>query len=475
MAETKVIQREHIRPNPGPQTEFLTTPASIAIYGGAAGGGKSWALLMEALRHVARADYRADILRRTYSEIESSGGLWDASHKIYGGLAKATRHPNCKWTFPSGATIRFNHCQYESDKYKYQGAQIDLLGFDELTHFSESQFWYIWSRTRSVHGVRAYLRATCNPDPQSFVRKIISWYLDENGYAIPARSGNVRWFLRSSETDELVWADSKEELTRLHSTGTPRSLTFIPAKLGDNPYLDDDGDYRGNLESQPKVDRARLLDGCWNIVEGNIIDTANVKVYPANLTIPNLQRFCTIDTAGTSRELAAQKRGKKPSWSVCAVWDYDAPHDNLYLRHVWRGQVGWLELKTSIAQTIQSWHVNQVWIENAHHGPALAAEVRQELHARVQLIPTKLPRQADSHRGAKLERAIASGLLVRIENGRMLLPEDRSPWVVSYVGELAAWDGHPESTADQIDVSSGACYVANKGLQVWGGLVTSEC
>ena len=137
MAETKVIQREHIRPNPGPQTEFLTTPASIAIYGGAAGGGKSWALLMEALRHVARDDYRADILRRTYSEIESSGGLWDASHKIYGGLAKATRHPNCKWTFPSGATIRFNHCQYESDKYKYQGAQIDLLGFDELTHFSE--------------------------------------------------------------------------------------------------------------------------------------------------------------------------------------------------------------------------------------------------------------------------------------------------------------------------------------------------
>ena len=254
-----------IRPHTGPQERFLSTSADIAIYGGAAGGGKSWALLVEPLRHISNPQFGAVLFRKTYPEITNEGGLWDESEKIYPLIQATPKLADCEWIFPSGATVSFRHLQHDKDKLSWQGSQIPLLGFDELTHFSESQFWYLLSRNRSTCGVRPYVRATTNPDVDSWVAKLIEWWINQDtGYPIPERAGVVRWFIRRD--DQLIWSDSPEELKAQYGDSEPKSLTFIPSKLEDNPtLLAKDPGYRANLLALPEVDRLRLLGGNWKV------------------------------------------------------------------------------------------------------------------------------------------------------------------------------------------------------------------
>lgn len=259
-----------LRPQPGPQEKFLSTPADIAIYGGAAGGGKSFALLLEPLRHaVANKHFSAVFFRRNTTQIRNPGGLWDESLKIYSLLGAEPVQQPLEWRFPSGAKIKFAHLEHENTVLDWQGAQIPFLAFDELTHFTRQQFWYMISRNRSMCGVRPYVRATCNPDADSWVADFISWWIDPNtGLAIPERAGVLRWFIRVSDT--IIWANSPEELPpQLAPDGqtvAPKSVTFIPAKLTDNRALmQADPGYHANLMALPLVDRERLLGANWKI------------------------------------------------------------------------------------------------------------------------------------------------------------------------------------------------------------------
>lgn len=254
-----------IRPQPGPQEAFLASPADIAIYGGAAFGGKTFALLLEAVRHTAVANFGGVVFRRTTKQVTAEGGLWDTSEGIFSRLGARPNISRLSWGFPAGAKITFAHMEHEKNKFDWQGSQIAFLGFDELTHFTAGQFWYLLSRNRSVSGVRPYVRATCNPDPESFVADLIAWWIDaETGYAIPERGGVVRWFVRVN--DALVWGDSREELTHRFPGSTPKSLTFIPSSYADNRIgLERDPGYLANLEALPRVERERLKAGNWKI------------------------------------------------------------------------------------------------------------------------------------------------------------------------------------------------------------------
>lgn len=254
-----------IVPQPGPQAAFLSTSADIAIYGGAAGGGKSWALLAEPLRHVGNPGFGGVIFRRTTVQVRNEGGLWDESMRLYPRLKAKPKSHVLEWSFLGGASISFAHLEHEATVLNYQGAQIAYLGFDELTHFSEAQFWYMLSRNRSTSGVRPYVRATTNPDADSWVARLIAWWIDPaTGLAIPARGGRLRWFARIG--GRLQWADSADELTAAHPGARPKSLTFIPASLADNRILEGaDPDYRANLEALPPVERERLLGGNWKV------------------------------------------------------------------------------------------------------------------------------------------------------------------------------------------------------------------
>jgi hypothetical protein len=226
-----------IRPQIGPQENFLASHADIAIYGGAAGGGKSWALLLEPLRHAHRADFSAVIFRRTLADAKKPGSTWDQMGRVYpltGGKANLS---SLSYQFKSGAKVTIGHLEHDTTVYDWQGSELPLIAFDELTHFTRNQFFYMLSRNRSTCGVRPYIRATCNPDPDSFVAELISWWIDDaTGQAINERGGVVRYFCRVD--DALIWADTPEELTAKYGADCePKSLTFIPASIYDNPAL----------------------------------------------------------------------------------------------------------------------------------------------------------------------------------------------------------------------------------------------
>lgn len=256
-----------IEPQAGPQTQFLSCEADIAIYGGAAGGGKTYGLLIDPLRHIHNPTFGGIIFRRTNVQIKNEGGLWDESMKVYSLFGAKPREFVSEWKFPSGMGMSFANLEYDKDVFNYQGAQIAWIGFDELTHFSQKQFFYMLSRNRTMSGVKTRIRATCNPDPDSWVRDFIDWWIDENGFPIPEHSGKLRWFLRLD--DKLIWANTKDELHKQYGYTdeiVPMSVTFIPSKLRDNKILmKSNPQYLGNLLALNRVDRGRLLDGNWNI------------------------------------------------------------------------------------------------------------------------------------------------------------------------------------------------------------------
>lgn len=186
---------------------------------------------------------------------------------IYPQLEGKPREFRLQWAFPSGMSMTFANLEYDKDVFNYQGAQIPWLGFDELTHFSETQFFYMLSRNRSSAGVKSRVRGTCNPDPDSWVRKFIDWWIDDQGYPIKERSGVLRYFIRIH--DKMIWASDPEEIHKIYGRAVeiqPKSVTFIPSKLEDNQILmQKDPGYMANLLALSRVDRLRLKDGNWNV------------------------------------------------------------------------------------------------------------------------------------------------------------------------------------------------------------------
>jgi hypothetical protein len=257
-----------IRPQPT-QEKWLSSEADIAVYGGAAFGGKSFALVLEPLRHVANPDFGAVIFRRTSPQITNEGGLWDEAGKLYPLAGASPRIGDLEWRFPSGATVSFRHLQFEKNKYDWQGTQIPLIGFDELTHFSESQFWYLISRNRSTSGVRPYVRATTNPDASSWVKRFLAPWIDRK-HPDPAASGEVRYFVRVN--GQIVWGRTREDLKAAHPDLEPKSATFVRATIWDNRIgMAKDPGYLANLQAQTPVERARLLDGDWDVMNDGLV------------------------------------------------------------------------------------------------------------------------------------------------------------------------------------------------------------
>ncbi len=228
------------------------------------------------MRHVDNPEFGAVIFRSSMTQITEQGGLWDASMKLYK-LFPRTRpikSPKPYWKFPSGAKVSFRQISRDDDVYDWQGTEICCLEFDELTHFSEFQFFYMLSRNRSTCGVEPYVRASCNPDADSWVANFISWWIDQDtGYAIPERSGKIRYMARVNE--EIVWGDSKKEVIQKANEADydvtideddVKSVSFVASNVYDNQVLlQTNKTYLSNLKALSIVERERLLYGNWKI------------------------------------------------------------------------------------------------------------------------------------------------------------------------------------------------------------------
>lgn len=261
MSDPETVQ--YIEAQQGPQLTYLESSADIIIFGGGAGGGKTFIMLIDAARYVDIPGYSAVIFRRTYPQIKAPGGLWQTSETIYGAVGLEPRYSKIDWRNPDNAsTIEFHHLQHIKNVYDWQGAQLPFIGLDELTHFEEEMFWYLLSRNRSICGVKPCMRGTCNPDPDSWVRRLIDWWIGEDGYPVQERAGVIRWMARYK--GEVVWYDT-EEAARA-AGHDPKSFTFIPSLVTDNKVLlEGDPSYIASLKALPTHDCERLLKGNWNV------------------------------------------------------------------------------------------------------------------------------------------------------------------------------------------------------------------
>lgn len=238
--------------NPGRQARFLASRAKRALYGGAAGGGKSAALAACILRWIENPNYRGLYLRR---ESQYLGDAVDKTKRLYPQLGGTlVMGPRILWTFPSGATLWMNHCAHESDIANYDSFEFSEVLFDELTHFTEKQFVGICARLRGTDPTLPYwARAATNPGGvgHDWVKRRWGAWLDKK-HESPAAEGEIRWVLRGKEVP----------------AGTPRatSYTFVPALLDDNPKVDPN--YVAELEELDAVRRAQLVEGDWDVSYG---------------------------------------------------------------------------------------------------------------------------------------------------------------------------------------------------------------
>jgi predicted phage terminase large subunit-like protein len=418
------------------QERFLRSLADICIFGGAAGGGKSWALLLEPLYHVAKTGFGAVIFRRTFPQITQQGGLWDQSMRLYPQLGATPNQSAMEWRFPTGARVRFAHLQHEKNIYDWQGSEIPLIGFDELTHFTEQQFWYLLSRNRSLCGIKPYVRAGCNPDADSWVAKLLAWWIDQDtGYAIPERAGKMRWFVRVNE--QLEWADNPDELRQRYPEIPPKSLSFIPAKLSDNAALmKADPGYLANLLALPLVERERLLGGNWKIRPnaGLVFNRGWFQLVP--VAPADAVRLWYWDKAGTT---------DGGNYSAGVLMSRARGSGIFYVENLVRGQWSSLQRNNVMLQCAQNTGpAVAVWSEmEPGSGGKESGETTIRLFAgyNVHVEPVT---------GDKLTRA--RPLSAQAEAGNVKIVA--GPWNEAYLHEMHAFpDGAYD---DQVDASSGA-------------------
>ena len=237
------------KPNDGPQTDFLAAGEQDVLYGGAAGGGKSFAMLVDPLRFMNRGDHRALLLRRSMPELRE---LIDKSRELYTKAFPGAKFREVEkvWKFPSGATLEFGYLDRDADVYRYQGQSYSWIGIDELTQYpTEFPLQYLQSRLRTTDSeIKPYIRCTANPG-------------GVGGHWVRKR------YLTPAPPNEAF--KGPDGLTR----------KFIPARLEDNPYLSKDGRYEQMLASLPPVQRKQLLEGNWDVAEGAAFVEFNPEIH----------------------------------------------------------------------------------------------------------------------------------------------------------------------------------------------------
>jgi hypothetical protein len=264
LVRAQIIAEMTPHPQPGPQTLFLESEADIVIYGGAAGGGKTYGLFLEAIKDCDKPAFRWVYFRRQQTDINKNGGPWDKAMQFFPLFKAWPNKTSYKWQFPSGAYGQLASLQYDQDVLGWQTAEVSLFLFDELTHFTEAQFWYMLSRNRGMSGAKNRVRAATNPDGSSWVKKLIAPWVDKKWTGYKAESGEVLYLARLE--GENIWVDKD---WRYPTGDKPKSITFIRSTVYDNKILlKDDPGYITNLLSQTSIEKARLLDGDWDILEG---------------------------------------------------------------------------------------------------------------------------------------------------------------------------------------------------------------
>ena len=379
-------------PNKGPQTEFLAAPEREVLYGGAAGGGKSFGLLADPMRYFGVSSFNGLILRRTNDELREL--VWKSQElypKAYPGAKWAEK--KSQWTFPSGARLWMTYLERDEDVMRYQGQSFSYIAVDELTQYSSPFSWnYLRSRLRTIDpDLPIYMRATSNPGGvgHQWVKQM---FID------PAPAGK-RFPATDIDTGNVLAYPAHHK-----KAGEPLFYRrFIPASLRDNPYLAEDGQYEANLLSLPENQRRQLLEGDWAVADGAAFPEFKQSIHVVDpFDIPrewvrfrscdygyssySAVHWFAIDPAYESlivyRELYVSKHtGKDLAYAVLEAEQGDAIHYGILDSSCWhnRGQIG-----PSIAEEMIS--IGCRWRPSDRSAGARVAG-KNQLHQRLKVDP----------------------------------------------------------------------------------------
>lgn len=270
----------------GGQEDMLAIDADIKICGGSRGGSKSFTSLMEVLKDIKNPHFKAVILRNEKPDVEN---LETDSRRLFSQFGKYNKSKNdMTWNFDNGGSLSFSYYagDFEKDfKIRFQGKQYSYICIDEGTQCPYKKFKYLLTNNRNGSGIRNRFWITCNPDPESWVRKFIDWWVDEDGYIDPQKNGVIRYcFMEGDSPNSIYWGDTREEVyeqckdkidaawdEKYEKFGLTKaemfvkSVTFVRADVSDNIELvSTDPSYLANLAQQDEEQVMRDLKANWN-------------------------------------------------------------------------------------------------------------------------------------------------------------------------------------------------------------------
>jgi predicted phage terminase large subunit-like protein len=382
------------------QAEFLLLDTKESLYGGAAGGGKSDALLMAALQYVHVPDYSAIIFRRTYKDLSLPGALMDRAHNWLDSTDAHWSESTKTWTFPSGATLTFAYLATENDKYNYQGSEYQFIGFDELTQFEMSQYTYLFSRLRRLKGSKIPIRSRVASNP----------------------GGRGHDWVKQ----------------RFLVEGASKGRIFVSAKLEDNPHLDTD-EYEGSLMELDPVTRRQLREGDWEVrADGNKFKRHWFEIvddFPAD---SRLVRYW--DLAATE-----PKPGKDPDYTAGALL---AEKDGQYwIVSITRTRSTPKDVEELIRQTAEMDGIEiPIYMEQepGSSGVNTIDHYRRKVLRGFAFYPDKVS-------GKKEVRANPVSAAAEARNIKLV----RGTWINDFLDELVGFP-HESSHDDMVDAVSGA-------------------
>ena len=305
----------------GCQEKFLASSSDITIFGGSRGGSKSFSLLMESLKDIYNPYYNSILLRNEKDDLLD---LINTSYILYGQMGQYNKSiSDMTWYFKNGGKLKFSYLadSYDDFKKRFQGKQYSFIVIDEITHCSYEKFKYLITCNRNAYGIRNRFYGTCNPDPDSWVRKFIDWWIGEDGLPIDERDGIIRYcFMEGDSPDSIywgntpeevynqckhiidpLWKDAYEELGFNKVTMYVKSVTFIQGRLEENiKLIASDPNYAANLSQQNEEQRARDLEGNWNFkaTGDDLIKMSDMdRFYSASAQIEKGIRYVSADIA----------------------------------------------------------------------------------------------------------------------------------------------------------------------------------
>ncbi len=395
------------------QAAFLLLDNLEAFYGGAAGGGKSSALLLAALQYVDVPRYSAILFRRTFGDLMLPGALMDRARMWL------SRFPEVRWVdkekawvWPNGARVAFGYLEHENDKYRYQSAEFQFVGFDELTQFTESQYRYLFSRLRRLKGSKVPIRMRAASNP-----------------------GGVGhdWVAQ-----------------RFIEEGPSKGRIFIPARLEDNPHLDID-EYERSLAELDPITRAQLREGNWKVkAEGNMFKRAWFTVVPFPPKVRKVVRYWDF----ASSEPGKNKRYRDPDWTVGLL--LGEARGLYYVIDVRRFRARPHETERIVKQTalLDGKAVN-IWIEQE---PGSSGIQTVDHYARFVLKGYAV--RGNRSTGSKVLRA--NPVSAAAEGGRIFLV--KGTWISEFLDELELFPGGNHD--DQVDALAGAFEVVSRSASL---------